>query len=326
MLDIRYHWLTLVALFLALGLGIVIGTGLGDQGTLFREQARLAEQLEASLIRLREENQALRRSGEELARDLEAAQAIAETIARASVAGRLAGRTVFLVVPEGSGSGVAASGEGSRETAAPEAAPSEAAASKARVPEAKASEVRPPEARSPEAPAHEARAGKTSGSEATAPEATTSLASSGTGDAAARWEQLLRRAGATVVRQAMGQTDRQSGFSATAGAIALYVNPPPNVPIPDGLRAAVVWDGHGPLSSHRPDGDAGERNPGGREEGGMALPSDWLVVRAGDGAVSEWALIEGMRGGWSGYVDASGPVAALYDRLGGLVDAGGGSR
>lgn len=321
MLDIRYHWLTLVALFLALGLGIVIGTGLGEQGTLFREQARLAEQLEASLIRLREENQELRRAGEELTRDLEAAQAIAETIARASVAGRLAGRTVLLVLPDGPGDRVSASPV------------PEATASEARRPEARALETQASEAPAPEGPAPEARAGKPSGREATAPRATTSQATgarerdgvaSGTrGDAAARWEAVLERAGATVVRQVMGQMEQQGGFSAADGAIALYVNPPPNVPIPDGLRAAVVWDGHGPLSSDTSAGDGGEPSPGGKDGGGTALPSDWLVVRAGEGAVSEWALVEGMRGGWSGYVDASGSVAALYGRLGTLVGESG---
>jgi len=256
----RYHWLTLVALFLALGLGIVIGTGLGERGTLWREQARLAEQLEASLNRLREENQALRRAGEELARDLEAVQAIAETIAWASVPGRLAGRTVYLVVSDAPG-------------------------------------------------------------------------------LAARWEALLERAGATVVRQAIRQGGGQGGgegadgprgfpagtrgFPADGGAMALYVNPPPNVPIPDGLRAAVVWDGHGLRGSAH-----GEGEPGAADAGGMALPSDWLVVRAGQGALAEWTLVEGMRGGWSGYVDAAGPAAALHGRLGDLVGAGagGGSR
>lgn len=65
MVDIRYHLAAIIGVFLALGLGMLIGTQLAEDGTLVEEQVRLVERIEASLDRIRAEN---RRLNEDLAR------------------------------------------------------------------------------------------------------------------------------------------------------------------------------------------------------------------------------------------------------------------
>lgn len=110
MLDMRYHWLTLTALFFALGLGIAIGVSLGERGTLAEEQARLAERLQQHLSELREENRSLRQAERRLEAALQEAEGRAELIARAAVEGRLAGRTFLLTVPRGEGTVPVAAG------------------------------------------------------------------------------------------------------------------------------------------------------------------------------------------------------------------------
>lgn len=231
MLDVRYHWLTLAALFFALGLGIAIGVSVGERGTLAEEQVRLAERLQERLGELREENRALRQAERRLEAARQAAEERAERIAQAAVEGRLAGRTFLLTAP-----GAAAS---------------------------------------------PARAG--------------ALA-----DSAQRWRLLLERAGATVlpadgaapalpVEEVVAwAAARGQGAGSQGEWTAIYINPPPNVPIPDGWKGAVVWDGV-------------------PEQGGMegVLPSHWFSLRAGRGAFPEWVFVEGLYRGWQGFVDAA---------------------
>lgn len=245
MFDIRYHWLTLAALFFALGLGMLVGSSLGERGLISQEQARLIQQLEAGLTRLREENRALREAGEQLEKDMAALRDTMDALARASIAGSLTGRTYLLI--EGPG-------------------------------------TQTPQEKTPQE---------------------------------SRWQALLEAAGAAVVRHssplnAADALPAAQGWAAIPGdqeVALLYVNPPPNVPIPEGWRGAVVWD----------------RDPGYALDG-TVLPSDWLVLRAGTDTLGEWVLVEGLRQGWRGYVDASSPGEALQSRLTSFAEQGGGRR
>ena len=68
MISFRYHLGSLTAVFLALGLGLVIGASLADGGALAREQQAVITEIERRLGELRDEN--LRRA-EALARQTE---------------------------------------------------------------------------------------------------------------------------------------------------------------------------------------------------------------------------------------------------------------
>lgn len=89
MVDLRYHLATIIGVFLALGLGMLIGTQLAEDGTLLEEQVRLVERIEASLDRIRAEN---RRLTEDLARletRLKAEEEFGDMAIAALVAGAL---------------------------------------------------------------------------------------------------------------------------------------------------------------------------------------------------------------------------------------------
>ncbi|HHW11004.1 MAG TPA: copper transporter [Firmicutes bacterium] len=50
--DIRYHLSTLIAVFLALGLGILIGTSINANDVLLNEQSKMIDRIEAQLTEL----------------------------------------------------------------------------------------------------------------------------------------------------------------------------------------------------------------------------------------------------------------------------------
>ena len=52
-IDFRYHIASLAAVFLALGLGILIGSSLLSDEKLYEQQGKLVDRLEADLASLR---------------------------------------------------------------------------------------------------------------------------------------------------------------------------------------------------------------------------------------------------------------------------------
>ncbi|HHU81760.1 MAG TPA: copper transporter, partial [Firmicutes bacterium] len=58
-IDLRYHIFSLAAVFLALGLGIAIGSALPGADTLLREQEKVITRLEKEFAQLRSERRAL---------------------------------------------------------------------------------------------------------------------------------------------------------------------------------------------------------------------------------------------------------------------------
>jgi hypothetical protein len=60
MFDIRYHIASLVAVFLSLAIGIILGTVIVDKGVLVEQQKVLVRKLENEFSKLREENSRLR--------------------------------------------------------------------------------------------------------------------------------------------------------------------------------------------------------------------------------------------------------------------------
>lgn len=93
MIDFRYHLVSIVSIFMALAVGIVLGAGplKGDIGT------RLTEQTTA----LRAEKAQLRTDLDTVRRDAAARDTFSSAVAPAVMRGRLAGKTVALVVAPG---------------------------------------------------------------------------------------------------------------------------------------------------------------------------------------------------------------------------------
>lgn len=97
MIDIRYHLAAIVGIFFALGLGMLMGAQLADDGTIVKEYERLIGQIEASVERVRADN---RRLGEQLLAlegRLDAERAFADEALAYLVAGRLGGVPVDIV-------------------------------------------------------------------------------------------------------------------------------------------------------------------------------------------------------------------------------------
>ncbi len=89
MIDFRYHLVSLIAVFLAVALGIVIGTTALN--------APILEDLEGEVAALAEDKRELETQTQELQAQLDSGDAFEAAIAPALVAGSLTGRSVVLV-------------------------------------------------------------------------------------------------------------------------------------------------------------------------------------------------------------------------------------
>ena len=61
MYNLRYHIASLVAVFLALAIGLILGTVVGERGTLDKQQTTLVTSLQKDFTLLRTENADLKR-------------------------------------------------------------------------------------------------------------------------------------------------------------------------------------------------------------------------------------------------------------------------
>lgn len=90
-IDIRYHIITLVAVFLMLGVGILIGTTMVGNEALTKQQEEMADRLEEQLNRVRMETLKVHERCDHLEEENNTLQLIAQNIAQFAVAGRLDG-------------------------------------------------------------------------------------------------------------------------------------------------------------------------------------------------------------------------------------------
>ncbi|MBO8125901.1 MAG: copper transporter [Firmicutes bacterium] len=97
LIDYRYHIMTLVAVFLALGLGVLIGGALFSDESLLESQAELVKRLEQDFRSLRAENQRLSQSLNLLRLDLNRQRQFSQWLLPKAVAGRLEGQSFALV-------------------------------------------------------------------------------------------------------------------------------------------------------------------------------------------------------------------------------------
>lgn len=97
MIDFRSHLASIVAVFLALGIGMLVGAQLADEGALAREYGRLIEQIEAGLDRARNDNKQLEMAVLDAQRRLaEESRFVADVLAEL-LGGQLEGVAVELV-------------------------------------------------------------------------------------------------------------------------------------------------------------------------------------------------------------------------------------
>ncbi|MDQ3939872.1 MAG: copper transporter, partial [Actinomycetota bacterium] len=101
MVDFRYHLISLIAVFLALGLGILMGTVVLNDA--------LVESLERDIRQVREHNQELEEEIDDQDRRIDAANAFANEAAPWLTGGTLTGRVIVIVQLEGTDGDMAGS-------------------------------------------------------------------------------------------------------------------------------------------------------------------------------------------------------------------------
>ena len=100
----RYHLGSLVAVFLALGLGIIIGITLNSDGKLVNEQAALLDAIEAQLTQLKTEKVQMEQDALKAVTDTAFYREFAEALLPSFITERLTGRSVAVITLNG-GSG-----------------------------------------------------------------------------------------------------------------------------------------------------------------------------------------------------------------------------
>lgn len=98
MIDLKYHVASLVGVFLALGVGILVGSTMVNDSALVDQQEKIIDRLEADFARLKADREALTSRLAASERALSASLDFEDTIVRGLVAGKLAGRRVAIVV------------------------------------------------------------------------------------------------------------------------------------------------------------------------------------------------------------------------------------
>lgn len=101
MYNLRYHVASLVAVFLALTVGLVLGTVVAERGTLDNQSTTLVEDLQKQFDAIQKDNRTLR---EGLERD----RAFAADVVPALTADALQGRTIAVLTNSGRSSGLEA--------------------------------------------------------------------------------------------------------------------------------------------------------------------------------------------------------------------------
>lgn len=96
-MDFRYHIVTLVAVFLALGIGIIIGSALLGNDAIVQQQKELTDRLEGQLEEMRSQNKAVQAKVEELEGNITVQQQFEKQIMPALVTGKLTGKSVAIV-------------------------------------------------------------------------------------------------------------------------------------------------------------------------------------------------------------------------------------
>ena len=100
MIDFRCHLAGIVGVFLALGVGMLIGTQLSQDGMLLEEQMRLVERIEDGLNRMRAENRRLQEEVDALTERLRREERFVDAAIASWAGGRLPAGPVTLYAAE----------------------------------------------------------------------------------------------------------------------------------------------------------------------------------------------------------------------------------
>jgi hypothetical protein len=95
--DWKYYVTSLVAVFLALGIGILIGSMVVGSEAVLSQQSGMLARLEADLLSLKEDNTRLRQETEQARQALERARILAAEVLPSLLDGRLRGAAVTVV-------------------------------------------------------------------------------------------------------------------------------------------------------------------------------------------------------------------------------------
>lgn len=101
MYNVRYHIASLVAVFLALALGLVLGGIVGQSGVITKQRSALVQGLREDFKKLSEENK-------DLKTNLDSQQQLSEALLTREISTRLEGRTVLVVGNSGQTQGLQA--------------------------------------------------------------------------------------------------------------------------------------------------------------------------------------------------------------------------
>lgn len=96
-LDFRYHIVTLVAVFLALSIGIVIGTILLGNDAIVQQQREMTDRLAVHLQEIRAENQLVQARINVLENDITIQNKFEKQVLPALVSGKLTGKTIAII-------------------------------------------------------------------------------------------------------------------------------------------------------------------------------------------------------------------------------------
>ncbi len=96
-IDIRHHLASLVAVFLALGLGMIIGASLSSDGRLVNEQAALIDAIDAQLTQLKTEKSRWEQQAQQAASETALYKEFLETLLPDLIGGMLATTPVGVV-------------------------------------------------------------------------------------------------------------------------------------------------------------------------------------------------------------------------------------
>ncbi|MBO8137788.1 MAG: copper transporter [Desulfotomaculum sp.] len=95
--DFRYHVVTLVAVFLALGIGIIIGSALLGNDAIVQQQKEITDRLEAQLQEIRLENKAVQAKLNEMEVNRTIQQQFEKQVLPALITGKLEGKNIAII-------------------------------------------------------------------------------------------------------------------------------------------------------------------------------------------------------------------------------------
>ncbi|MGF7186210.1 hypothetical protein GGQ84_002304 [Desulfitispora alkaliphila] len=97
MFNFKYHITSLVAVFLALGIGVLVGSALDGEGVMLEQQKVLIDRLEEDFYKIREENRAYQAEIQNMSSMLDLYNNFAEEVLPSIVEGKIEGINLAII-------------------------------------------------------------------------------------------------------------------------------------------------------------------------------------------------------------------------------------